>query len=122
MKNSASIRVAAAHLELSFEWLEFDGDDCFNDFHINVTKDSDTRRFDFGPCAINGLRKLAQFFRDETELTVGGGFQFPNIRYYEVDRLNDRYCLLIHSENELHERYQISTPSIQINDEFLRNY
>jgi len=41
MKNSAYIRVTTELLAVLFEWLEFDGDDCFNDFHIHVTKESE---------------------------------------------------------------------------------
>jgi hypothetical protein len=63
VKTSADIRIEGDSIEVSFEWRDVDGDDCFNDFHINVITETGTRRFDFGGCAVNGLRQFSRFFR-----------------------------------------------------------
>jgi hypothetical protein len=86
MKNSAHVRVKGDSTEMQFEWRDFEGDDCFKDFHINVASDNESRPFDFGPCAVHGLRKLCKFFTDVTDTTVSGGFRYPYARYYDVQR------------------------------------
>lgn len=108
---------------MRFEWFGFDGDDCFNDFHINVTNETEARRFDFGPCAVHGLRKLSRFFKDGTQTTVGGGFRCPDVRYYDVHRSADGYRLVVRFEDSgLHEQVVIHSPLVQVDDEFLGLY
>ena len=41
-------------------------------------------RFDFGPCIVLGLRDVVRFLGDASKSTVGGGFQNPDVRYYDV--------------------------------------
>jgi len=122
MKNSTRIGVTSELCGVLFEWLDFDGDDCFSDFHIIVSQEAGTRRFDFGPCVVSSLRRLAEFFTDQTQLTVGGGFQHPDIRYYDVHREHDGYCLAIRFENEPSERFHIPAPLVQIDDGFLGHH
>lgn len=121
MRTSAFIRLKSDRLQIGFEWLDFDGDDCFNDFHINVITESGTRRFDFGGCAVHGLRSVSQFFRDTSQKTIGGGFRNPDICYYDVDRKNDGYRLVVRFESKgLREEFNIQTPQMEIDDEFMR--
>jgi hypothetical protein len=109
--------------EMQFEWLDFDGDDCFGDFHINIASGTDTRRFDFGSCAVSGLRKISKFFKDGAQTTVSSGFRHPDIRYYDVHRSDDGYRLVIRFEGSgLYEQFHIKSPLVQINDEFLKLY
>lgn len=123
MNNTAYIRVKGNLTEMRFEWLDFDGDDCFKDFHITVTSGTDTRRFAFGPCAVHGLRKLCKFFKDVTEATVSGGFRHPDVRCYDLHRSDDGYHLVVRFEGSgLREQFSIRGPSVQIDDEFLKLY
>lgn len=46
MRTSASIRLKSDRLTIRFEWLDFDGDDGFNTFRIDVVTEATTRRFD----------------------------------------------------------------------------
>ena len=98
MKTSADIRIRGDSTEVSFEWRDFNGDDCFNDFHIIVMTETGTRRFDFGGCAVNGLRQFSRFFRNETPNTVSGGFRNPDIRCYDLYREKDGYRLVVRFE------------------------
>ena len=98
VKTNADIRIKGDSTEVSFEWRDFDGDDCFNDFHINVITETGTRRFDFGGCAVNGLRQFSRFFRNETPNTVSGGLRNPDIRYYDLYREKDGYRLVVRFE------------------------
>lgn len=108
---------------MQFDWLDFDGDDCFNDFHIKVTTEADTRRFDFGPCVVSGLRRVSKFFRDETQSTTSGGFRHPDIRRFDLHRAEDGYRLVVRFEDSgLHEQFHIQRPLLQIDDDFLRQY
>ncbi|HKU25255.1 MAG TPA: hypothetical protein VJQ54_07260 [Candidatus Sulfotelmatobacter sp.] len=121
MKTSADIRIKGDSTELSFEWRDFDGDDCFNDFHINVITATGTRRFDFGGCAVNGLRQFSRFFRNGTPNTVSGGFRNPDIRYYDLHRETDGYRLVVRFEGSgLCEEFYVRKPQTQIDDEFMR--
>jgi hypothetical protein len=121
MRTSAHIRLMSERSQMEFEWLDFDGDDCFHDFHINVITESGTRRFNFGGCAVNGLRKVSRFFRDTTQMTVGGGFRNPGICYYDLDRKNEGYSLVVRFEDGgLREEFYIRNPEMEIDDEFMR--
>ncbi|MFC5864246.1 hypothetical protein ACFPT7_18215 [Acidicapsa dinghuensis] len=122
MKNSASISIKGCDSDLLFEWLDYDGDDCFNDFHIVLSVGNELRRFDFGPCAVRGLKKFAQFFKGKLE-TVSSGFRFPDIRNCELIRVADGFQLQVRFEaNDFSEQIHISEPAINIEDEFLKEY
>jgi hypothetical protein len=121
MKTTANIRIKGDLTEAQFEWCSFDGDDCFNDFHINVITESDTRRYDFGRCAIQGLRKLRTFFQDASLGEPSLGFRHPDIRYCDVHRADDGYRLVVRFEDSgLKEEHLIHQPQVQIDDDFLR--
>jgi hypothetical protein len=123
MKNSTYIRIKDAITETQFEWLGFDGDDCFSDFHIDLISETDNRRFDFGPCAVHGVRKLSKFFQDDTQSSVSLGFRHPDIRCCDVHRADDGYRLLVRFEGSgLSEQFHIHASSVQIDDGFLKEY
>ena len=122
MRASAGIRAKGAGYEVFFEWLDFDGDDCFRDFHIEIVNGSETERFDFGDCAIWGLRKSVRFFRGRLD-EASGGFRFPDIRTYELTRTEVGFKLQIRFEgNDLSRQVQISNPTLIFDDEFLDEY
>jgi hypothetical protein len=121
VKTSADIRIKGDSTEVSFEWCGFDGDDCFNDFHINVITETGSRRFDFGGCAVNGLRQFSRFFRNGTQNKVSGGFRHPDIRYYDLYREKDGFRLVVRFEDSgLCEEFYVRNPRTEIDDEFMR--
>jgi len=121
MMSTAHIHLKSDLVQLQFEWHDFDGDDCFNDFHINVITETGTRRFDFGGCAVYGLRQFSRFLINEAQNTVSGEFGHPDIRCYDVYRENDGYRLVVRFEGSgLCEEFHIHTPRIEIDDEFMR--
>ena len=114
MEHTAYILLQSKDAEIRFGWLGFDGDDCFDDFHVTYVSGGDTRRFDFGPCVVAGLRKLARFFSDPTEQVVESGFRHPDVRLCEVRRDDESYRVVIRFEgSDLHEELHIQQPSIQ---------
>ena len=87
MRDRASIRAKSEAHEVLFEWLDFDGDVRFSDFHINLVRGAETERFSFGGCAIEGLRRSVRFFRgrlDKAEF----GFRYPDIRTYDLQHVD----------------------------------
>jgi hypothetical protein len=123
METSAKIRLESDAAEICFEWLGFDGDDCFGDFHITVIESGKTHRFDFGPCVVWGVRKPMRFFADTSQTTVGGGFRHPDIRHYDLHRSGDSFRLVIRFEgSDLHEEFHIRRPSVYLADELLKAY
>jgi hypothetical protein len=122
MKASASIRAEGNGYQVLFEWLDFDGDDCFRDFRIEIVNGTGTERFDFGDCAIRGLRKVVRFFRGRLD-NAGGGFRFPDIRSYELARTEAGFTLQIRFEgNDLSRQFRIDNPALTFDDEFLDEY
>jgi len=117
VKDNAHIRINDAITDMRLEWLGFDGDDCFNDFHIDVASEAGTWQFCFGPCAVHGLRKLSRFFRDGSEASVSLGFQQPDIRSCDFVRADDGYRLMVRFEGSgLPEQFFVRKPSVQIDD------
>lgn len=122
MKDSANIRVKVDHAEVMFEWLGFDGDDCFGDFYIEIANGTEARRFDFGPCVTWGLRKAVKFFEGKLD-TTSSGFRVPDIRTYELTRTDDGFLLEIRFEaNNQYEQFHLSKPAVAIDYEFLSQY
>lgn len=116
MNQNAKIRLLNNFANISFDWFDFDGDDCFNDFQIIVAEGQETKQFNFGRCAIFGLRKLSNFFLDKSQETVGLGFRNPDIRYCDIFRLGSDYRLVVRFEgNNLFEEINLKQPDIQIN-------
>ena len=123
MERAAHIQLKSGASEMRFDWLGFDGDDCFDDFHITVADDGQPRRFDFGPCVVRGLRKFVRFFGDTSQPTIGGGFRHLDIRYYDLHRSGEDYRLVIRFEGSgLHEEFHIHQPAVHIADQFLKDY
>jgi hypothetical protein len=123
MVQSARITLTSSDAAARFEWLDFDGDDCFGDFHVIATSASGDRRFDFGPCAVWGLRRLSRFLRDPAQPSVVLGFRHPDIRHCELFRSTDTYRLVVHFEgSSLHEEFCFEQPEIDVADEFLAAY
>jgi hypothetical protein len=103
--------------------MAFDGDDCFNDFHIDVTSESGAQQFRFGPCAVHGLRKLSKFFRDGCPGVCQSGFRNPDIRSYDLLCTEGDYRLLVRFEGSgLSEQRWVRKPSMEFEDEFLAEY
>jgi len=108
---------------MRFVWVGFDGDDCFDAFHIDVIGESGSRQFSFGPCAVHGLRKVSRFSRDDSQESVSLGFRHPDIRYCDIFRTNGDYRLVVRLERSwLSEQLCVGKPSIQFEDEFLTEY
>jgi hypothetical protein len=123
MEHSASIQLKDSKMNIRFEWSDYDGDDCFNNFQVLVAEGKQSEMFDFGACAIFGLRKLSKFFSDLSQETAGLGFRNPDIRYCDVFRNGKDYRLVIQYEgNNLHKEFNLSQPVIHIKDEFLKEY
>lgn len=123
VRDSAQICFKDATTDVRFVWAGFDGDDCFTDFHIDVTGESGTQRFSFGPCAVHGLRKVSRFFRDNSQESVGLGFRHPDIRYCDISRVDGDYRLVMRFEGSgLSEQRCVQKPSIHFGDEFLAEY
>ncbi len=83
---------------MCLEWFDFDGDDCFNNFQITVTNQDESRRYEFGRCAVSSLRKASRFFRNKTQLDLSGGFRNPDVRTYQVRHIDEGYLLVIKFE------------------------
>jgi hypothetical protein len=123
VRDTAQISINDAATDVRFVWAEFDGDDGFNDFHIDVTGKCGTQRFSFGPCAVHGLRKVSRFFRDKSQESVGLGFRHPDNRYCDIFRVDGDYRLVVGFEGSgLSEQHHVQTPSIHLGDDFLVEY
>jgi hypothetical protein len=123
VRDSAQISINDASTDVRFVWAGFDGDDSFNDFHIDVTGERGTQRFSFGPCAVHGLRKLGRFFRDNSQESVGLGFRYPDVRYCDIFRVEGGYRLVLRFEGSgLSEQHSVQKPSIHLGDEFPIEY
>jgi len=77
MKNTAQIQIKDAATEVRFEWQGFDGDRCFEDFHIELISNADTQHYDLGACAVHALRKLTRFFQETSQSSVSVGSGTP---------------------------------------------
>jgi len=123
MKNSASILVEDSGTVMCFLWRDFDGDDCFGNFSVEVKRDGTTKRFDFGVCAAYGLRRMSKFFRDENQSSVSGGFQNPDPCFYDLVRDGNLYRLSIRfGAAGAPEYFELQGESVLIDDEFLSEY
>jgi hypothetical protein len=120
MERASYILLKSDDVEMRFDWLGFDGDDCFRDFHITVAAGGQPKRFDFGPCVVSGLLKCVRFFGDTAQNTVGGSFRHPDTRSYDLYRSKEGYRLAVCFEGpELHDEFHIQQPAVHIADEFL---
>ena len=109
-------------VEVLFHWHDFDGDDCFRDFHIDILNGTQAERFEFGECVVWGLRKSVRFFRGKLD-SAGSGFRFPDIRTYDLTRTDDGFSLQIRLEAaNRSEEIRFSNPTLILDDEFLKEY
>ena len=123
MKPTASIQLNDSTLDIRLEWFDYDGDDCFRHFQILVLESDSRQKFDFGGCAIFGLRKLSGFFSDATQKSAGLGFRYPDIRFCDFYREGSNYRLIIKFEGtNLHKEFAICQGSVFVNDDFLKSY
>jgi hypothetical protein len=107
-------------MELQLKWRGFDGDDCFSDFHIDVIAQGETKRLDFGPCVIYGLRKTRKFFQDETKEGIDFG---TDALYCDLRRVEDGYALTVRFEGSAsNQEFLIKHPLVEIDDSFLTEY
>jgi hypothetical protein len=121
MENWASIQIKSNELEIRFEWVEFDGDDSFKEFHVDIIGGVKTRRFDFGPSTVATLRKFAGFFQGKAE-AASEAFQCPDVRVCELARTDSGLQLLVRfAADDQSEKFNIASPSITI-DAFLADY
>jgi hypothetical protein len=119
----AHIHLKSESAEIRFDWLGFDGDDCFKDFYITVTYGGQTRCFNFGWSAVYGLRKLSRFFADSAQPTVSGSFSGPDLRQFDLQRTGEGYRLILRFEGATsHEEFHIRNPSVHVADEFLKSH
>jgi hypothetical protein len=117
----ASIYLRDSDAEVRFHWRGFDGDDCFDEFHIDLVKNGATKCFQCGPCAVWGLRRLVRFFRDGREASVVGGFQNPDKCFYDVVRTPAGFRVSVTFErSELSENIELSHPEVRVDDDILR--
>ena len=122
MSESANIREEGSGYAILFEWLDFDGDDCFRDFHIEIVNGTAIERFDFGDCSIGILQRSVRFFRGQFD-KADFGFKFPDIRTYDLTRTEDGFSLEISLEAaNRFEQFWIRKPTLTFADELLREY
>jgi hypothetical protein len=119
MTHEPYIRLKSDESETRFEWSGFDGDDCFSDFRIIVTTAGQSRQFEFGACALHGLRKLIKVFSDPNQGAAELGFRHPDIRWCDVHRLgNEDYRLIVRYEGSgLHEEFRFHRPEVHIHQD-----
>jgi hypothetical protein len=123
VKDRAQIRVRDATTDAKFVWTGFDGDDCFTDFHIDVTTHFGSQQFTFGPCAVFGLRQLSRFFRSGSQSSVSLKFQHPDIRSCDVLRTDGGYRVSMRFEIDgLCREFDVRDGAVQLEDEFLTEY
>ena len=122
MRDSASILAKTTAAEVLFHWEEFDGDDCFGKFHIEVVIGSVTERFEFGHSIVWVLRKSARVFRGKAD-NVESTFKFPDTRTCNLKRIEDGFLLEICLEGTNRcEEYRLIKPTLFFDDEFLYRY
>jgi len=121
-EDSASIQVKSDDAELLFHWHDFDGDDCFRAFHIDIVNGTRVERFEFGECVVWGLRKSVRFSRGELD-SAGSGFRFPDMRTYDLTRTVDGFLLQIRLEAaNRSEEIRLKNPTLILDDGFLKEY
>ena len=121
MENWASIQLRSRELEIRFEWVDFDGDDAFHEFHVDIVGGVETRRFEFGPCPVTTLRQFSDFFQDRLE-TASASFHCPDLRVCQLDRTDGGFHLQVRFDaGNQSEDFAIPSPSVTL-DDFLSQY
>ena len=84
LPRNVQISVDSETCNAILRWTGFDGDDAFDSFQIQIQrKDAEPQCFEFGACAVWGLRRSTRFFSDQKEPATGGGFRHPDVRTYD---------------------------------------
>ena len=119
LSKSVNIVLNDEALSVVLAWDRFDGDDGFEDFRIVVTPlGSDSRIYEFGPCAVRAVRKMKQFLADQAQQSVGAGFQFPDVRTYDWYRCGSDLKLVVRFEGSRFDaQYALESPAVQVAEE-----
>ena len=109
-----TIRDSETQVVLTFD--SYDGDDCFDEHQIELTTAGGRRTYHFGACAVYGLRKCVQFFRDSSKCEAGLGFQHDGrIKQYDFARTETGYIFKItYDRHELLESVVLTKPVVEI--------
>lgn len=95
--DTAILRMGTAAETLSFEWTQYDGDDCFEQFCIQHIVDGKLKdEFQFGGCAIRLVRKFELLLKGEIN-RVESGFRIPQVVYLDIDRESDLLKIHVYS-------------------------
>ena len=86
LPNASRIVLRGETSTVAFLWRKFDGDDCFDEHVLEIHGRGSSTRYEFGGCAVAGLRKLSEFFDSPLETSVHAGFRNPLIMGYGIDR------------------------------------
>lgn len=115
------VRSESANARLA--WRAFDGDDSFENFTVTVRQNDEERNFEFGACVVWGLRKMTQFFSDDSQSTRGLGFRNPDIRYCDWFRQGSDLRLVIRFEERGEEvEFWFRAPVLEIDRTFIATY
>jgi hypothetical protein len=122
LNDSASLTLGTPSANLRFDWLEYDGDDCFAQHVITYSGRDGTKTFNLGACATRCIRKIESLLNAETE-SVGFGFRVPEIIYYDIDRTDDSLKLHVYSDElGLDAEMQVALTEVAFDMPFRRYY
>ena len=117
------IQLESASTRVRLDWRDFDGDDCFGSFIISAFRDGGAQHFDFGPCAVRALRRMSRFISSPAESSVSGGFRYPDVRTYELQRTGEGFRLVVRFEaSHSHQEFVLVHPSTEDSRDFLCAY
>ena len=78
---------------MSFEWRDFNGDDCFRDFHVDIVNGTETEHFAFGDCervvAKQEVTPFCRYFLFDGDLT---GTAFLSFRRHLIVSNHAEQC------------------------------
>ncbi len=120
--DSATLTLGTPSVNLRFDWLEYDGDDCFGQHRITYNGTDGAKTFNFGACATLCIRKLESLLSNKTG-SVGFGFRIPEVIYYDIDRTDDSLKLHIYSEElALDAKMQVDLADVAFDKPYQRYY
>ena len=122
MNDSATLTLGTPTVNLRFDWLEYDGDDCFAQHRITYNGTDGSKTFNFGACATRSIRKFESLLGNKTA-SVGFGFRIPEVIYYDIDRTDNSLKLHIHSDElGLDAKMQVDLADVAFDKPFRRYY
>ena len=107
---------------VAFLWRKFDGDDGFDEHVVEFHGRGSSTPYEFGGCAVAGLRKLSKFLDSPLETSVQSGFRNPMSMDYRIDRNGPDYVLRIEIEGKEAVEYRVLRPSVSIDRDFIDRY